>query len=297
MIFLWILLGLVLFVLLSSFAGFFYIIHRNNFTIEQVSETHPLYPDGLAFQQAAKSEWQVTTSDGLQLHAWYLPAEQPTNKTVIMAHGYDGIRDRFFGFSWLFHHLGYNLVMPEMRASTEAQGRWVGFGWLDKEDMKCWIAQTIKKNPEAEIALWGISMGASTIMMLSGDTLPSNVKCFIEDCGYDSVWNEIKHQLHRYHVPAWPILPLMSFWCKIFAGYDWHEASSVTQLAKNTRPLLLIHGQEDNFVPFSMLAKNAAASQGITEVLEVPKAGHTQAYETDIPLYRQTIRKFLENYL
>jgi fermentation-respiration switch protein FrsA (DUF1100 family) len=249
------------------------------------------------FDQIDKAEWQIRTSDGLRLRAWYLPAGFSTNKTVIMATGYNSIRDRFYGISWLFHSLGYNLLMPEMRGSTEAQGKWVGFGWLDKEDFKLWIKQVTDRNPDAEIALWGISMGGATVMMLSGDRLPNNVRCFIEDCGYDSVWNEIKHQLHRYHLPSWPILPLMSFWSRLFAGYNWHEASSVNQLLRNTRPFLFIHGEKDNFVPYSMMAENAAANRGITEVLTVPEANHAKAYETDISGYRQTIQKFLKSYL
>ncbi|MDR2975862.1 MAG: alpha/beta hydrolase [Streptococcaceae bacterium] len=294
---LWIATGLVLFILLVSFFGFYYIVHRNNILSKQVPEKHALYSDVIAFDKQKKAEWQINTEDGLLLRAWYLPATQATDKTVIMATGYNSIRNRFFDIGWLFHSLGYNLLMPEMRGSTEAQGKWVGFGWLDKEDFKLWIAQVIQRNPKTEIALWGISMGGATVMMLSGDELPDNVKCFIEDCGYDSVWNEIKHQLHRFHLPSWPLLPLMSFWCRTIAGYSWQEASSVKQLTRNKRPFLFIHGEKDNFVPYAMLAKNRDASQGITEELTVAAASHAKAYETDISAYRLAIQKFLKNYL
>ena len=52
-------------------------------------------------------------------------------------------------------------------------------GWLDKEDLKCWINLIIEENKDAEIILHGSSMGAATVLMISGDELPANVKSII----------------------------------------------------------------------------------------------------------------------
>ena len=40
------------------------------------------------------------------------------------------------------------------------------------------IQQILKKDPNAEIALFGVSMGGATVMMTSGEDLPSNVKAY-----------------------------------------------------------------------------------------------------------------------
>ena len=40
---------------------------------------------------------------------------------------------------------------------------------------------------DAEIVLHGLSMGAATVLMVSGERLPEQVKAIIEDCGYTSV--------------------------------------------------------------------------------------------------------------
>ena len=44
--------------------------------------------------QQSFEEWNLTSDDGLKSHAYYLPAEVSTDKTVIIAHGYPGIRSR-----------------------------------------------------------------------------------------------------------------------------------------------------------------------------------------------------------
>ena len=62
-------------------------------------------------------------------------------------------------------------------------------GWLDREDILRWIDFILADDPQAEIVVHGISMGAATTMMTAGEDTPENVKVFIEDCGYTSVWD------------------------------------------------------------------------------------------------------------
>lgn len=298
MLIIWVILGLVLFFLLFTLITFFIIERKSFHVIPQVKADHPLYSDGQNFLDAGLHEWEITTQDGLTLQAWYLPAKQPTRKTVIVANGYHSIRDRFAAFGWLFHKLGYNVLAPAYRASAEAQGKYIGFGWLDRDDYLRWIEKILEQNKQAKIAMFGISMGASTAMMVSGEELPEAVKCFIADCGYDTVWNEIVFKAkHDFHLPAFPLVHLLSFWSKIFAGYDYKEASSVKQLKKNTRPILFIHGEKDVFVPTAMVHRNFSATQGEKELLIVPKAGHAVAYETSPKIYQEKVAQFLKRYL
>lgn len=49
--------------------------------------------------------------------------------------------------------------------------------YLDQYDIRYWIDYIVEKAPEAEIVLHGVSMGAATLMMLSGqEDIPDNVK-------------------------------------------------------------------------------------------------------------------------
>ena len=55
-------------------------------------------------------------------------------------------------------------------------------------------------------------------MMVSGEELPDNVKCIIEDCGYTSVWDEFKLQLKEvFGLPSFPLLNAASLVCQIRA--------------------------------------------------------------------------------
>lgn len=214
--------------LFISFISFQIIEHKSRIVAKAVANTHPLWHDGEIFVEKIAAEWSIQTFDQLTLKAWYIPADKSTSKYVIVANGYHSIRERIPGLCYLFHSLGYNVLVPAYRASAESEGKYIGFGWLDRDDYQRWITEIITQNPAAEIALMGISMGGATTMMISGDDLPENVKCFITDCGYDSVWNEIVYNAkHKFHLPAFPLVHLVSFWSKICAGYSYKEASAV----------------------------------------------------------------------
>ena len=63
-----------------------------------------------------------------------------------------------------------------------------------------------KNGPEETITLYGISMGAATVMMTSGEDLPKNVTSIIEDCGYTNVNEELGYQLDQlFGLPAFPL--------------------------------------------------------------------------------------------
>ncbi|EOT32486.1 hypothetical protein I578_01337 [Lactococcus garvieae ATCC 49156] len=297
--FLILVLVLIFLVLMFSLGLFMFIENKNrSIWIQQPQRNDPLYAEWYAFMQAEKEEWYLQTHDNLTLKAWYLPATKPTNKTILLANGYKFVRDRYGAFGWLFHDLGYNVLMPDYRAGAKSPGKFIGFGWLDRKDNLGWIKQIIEKKPESEIAMFGISMGASATMMLSGEDLPEHVKCFIEDCGYDTVWNELAHKAkHDYHLPPFPLIHLLSFWSKLFAGYDWKEASSITQLNKNTKPFLFIHGDQDTFVPMEMVYRNYEATKGPKEIYIAKGGRHVRSYEIDKEKYREAVANFLKTYL
>ena len=98
-------------------------------------------------------------------------------------------------------------------------------------------------------------MGAATAMMISGEeSLPSQVKCIIEDCGYTSVHDEFKYQIKElFHLPSFPILNIGSLECRLFAGFSFEEASALEQVKKTKLPILFIHGDSDTYNPTEMV--------------------------------------------
>lgn len=239
--------------------------------------------------------WQLTSADDLQLSAIYLPAEKDEKKTAIVAHGYMGKAEDMAEYAELYHNLGYNVLVPDARGHGSSEGDYIGFGWDERKDYVKWIQEVLKKtNSDESIVLHGVSMGAATVMMTSGEKLPDNVKAIIEDCGYTSAKDELSYQLKEmFNLPSFPLIPMTSLVTKVRAGYFFGEADAVKQLKKNKTPMLFIHGDKDDFVPFYMLDEVYAATDAPKEKYVVAGAGHAQAMSKDPAKYKETVENFI----
>ena len=166
---------------------------NNNTKIEK---SDPLYAQKMWFQKPPKQVWTMkSATDNLKLDADYIPAAKKTNKSVLIAHGYMNNKDSMGAYAAMFHQLGYNVLIPDARAHGDSQGKYIGYGWPERYDERKWINRLIKENgADSQIVMFGVSMGGATTMMTSGIKLPSQVKAFIEDCGYTSVNAELMHE-------------------------------------------------------------------------------------------------------
>ena len=238
----------------------------------------------------------ITSYDDLRLHAYEVKHENPTDKWAIVVHGYTSEGKLVSAKAKHLYDMGYNVLVPDLRGHGESQGDYIGMGWHDRLDIVKWIENIIKGNPSADIVLHGTSMGAATVLMVSGEELPSNVKAIIADCGYTSAWSEFTHQLDAlFGLKPFPVMQLSNIVTKIKAGYSLKDASALEQVKKSETPILFIHGDEDDFVPYSMMEELYKAAAGEKEKLTINGAGHDDAYLVNPELYWNTINKFLDN--
>lgn len=244
--------------------------------------------------------WEITSFDGLRLVGYFLPAAKTTSKTAILAHGYTSQGKHMASFARFFYErLGYNVLMPDARGHGQSEGDYIGFGWHERKDYLLWIEEVLKKMGEdAQIVLHGISMGGATVLMVSGEELPKQVKVIVEDCGYTSVYDQLAYQLKRmYNLPAFPIVPLTSLVTKLKAGYAFFEASALKQVRKAKLPILFIHGSEDLFVPTEMCYQLYEACPTEKELLIVEGAGHGTAFNTDQQGYEDRVAEFVGRFI
>ncbi|MBO1583405.1 alpha/beta hydrolase [Bacillus sp. XF8] len=240
----------------------------------------------------------IRSFDELKLTGYEYRNEQSSHKWSIVVHGYNGRASEMTKYIRHFYEKGYSVVAPDLRGHGNSQGDYIGMGWHDRKDVTQWIQYILKKDPQAEIALFGISMGGATVMMTSGEELPGNVKVIIEDCGYSSVIDEFTYQLKDlFHLPKFPVMNAANTITKLRAGYDLNEGSAVKQVAKSKTPMLFIHGDADTFVPFEMLDEVYNAAKVEKEKLIVPGAGHGEAEKISSEKYWNTLWDFVERYI
>ncbi|GMA69446.1 alpha/beta hydrolase [Leuconostoc litchii] len=263
------------------------------------AKSNSLYHYEHDFLKRDKQNWTQTTSDHLKLTAWYVPADISTNKTAILAHGWHNNKTTMAIYGELFHELGYNVLIPDNRAHGDSQGNLIGYGWLDRRDYIGWLNQILSKNgQQSDIVMYGMSMGAATVLSTSGEEdLPRQVKAIISDSSYTSVIDEIKHEAgDMYGLPWFPLVNIVSGISKVRAGYAYEEASPLKQVAKNTRPALFIQGGGDTFVPTRMVYPLYKASKGPKQLWITKGSKHVQSFHDYPSAYRDKIKRFLDIY-
>lgn len=232
----------------------------------------------------------ITSSDKLKLHSYKVTNQNNSNKWVIAVHGYTSEGINMSTYAKHYYDNGYNVLIPDLRAHGLSEGNYIGMGWDDRLDIISWINYILNENPNAEIILHGVSMGAATVLMTSGEEIPSNVKAIVADCGYTSVWDEFAYQLDDlFSLPEFPILNVSSMVAKIRAGYFLGEASSLEQVKNSKTPILYIHGDKDDFVPYYMMEELYNATSSEKEMLTIKGAEHAKASEIDPETYWNTV--------
>ena len=222
---------------------------------------------------------------------------QDSNKWVIAVHGYTGTCSQMLSTAMRFYNKGFNVLTPDCRGHGKSEGEYISMGWHDRLDILSWINTLIEKDANCKIILYGLSMGGAAVLMASGEDLPKNVKCIIEDSAYTSVCDEFSYHLKsKYKISSWSMLYLVEFICKLKAGFTFREASTINQVKKCKIPILFIHGELDSLVPTSMAYKLFNEAKCDKELLIVPKAGHGICSSIGNKTYWNKIYNFIEKH-
>ncbi len=238
----------------------------------------------------------VESFDGLKLVGHFYKGTDES-VTVICVHGYRGnYIDEFAGISEIFFKRGYNILMTDDRAHGESEGKYIGYGVLDRYDVVTWADFIAGKYPDTKIILAGCSMGAATVLFASDDkNLPKNVKGIISDSGYDSVAEVMETMLKPvFHIPKFPLLYLAGMWAYLLAHISIFKDKSSEHVKNAVAPICIIVGTEDKFVPKEVALRIYDACKTPKKLLLCENTGHVASYVTHTGEYIDTVNEFID---
>lgn len=251
--------------------------------------------DNVWYLKQPIQEWRITSYDGLTLRASFIPAPHASKRVAILAHGINHAREQMIPYAKLFHDWDYQVLMPDARAQGESEGHRIGLGWPDRLDYVDWVTEVIDElGDDVEIVLMGISMGAATVLATAGEALPPNVKAVVADSGFASVYDISKTILkEQYHLPAFPMMSIADWLAKWLTGSRMSQERIIDQVKQASVPILLIHGESDEVVPFENADALYRAIAHNKERYYVPGAKHIESYATNPARYREVVKEFL----
>ena len=306
---LWILLGILvggfILVFLTSLICFFRVFYSPKRV--PLGEDEYDIPDGAEYEAHRESikawidmsrtlphqNFSITSHDGLTLRGRYYEC-QPGGPIEILFHGYRGNseRDMSGGIERCFA-MGRNALIVDHRAAGKSDGHVITFGICECKDCLKWIDLVIEHFGEnTKIILTGISMGAATVMMALGEDLPKNVVCVLADCGYTSPREIIQKVIRDMKVPVFLLYPFIRLGARWFGRFDLEEASPMEAVKRARVPLILIHGEADDFVPCDMSRRLYEACASQKKFVGIPEAAHGLAFPVNKEAYLRALADF-----
>ncbi len=250
-----------------------------------------------AMEREAYAEARILARDGVPLHGRYYEfcAGAPTH---ILLHGYRGSYQDMCGCFKIAKELGHNVLLVSQRAHGKSGGRVITFGVRERQDCVDWARFIAEKSPAAPIVLWGISMGAATVLMASALDLPREVAGVIADCPYTSPAAIIRTVCRRsLGVSPRLAMPLVRLSAVLYGGFRLGDGDALAAVARARVPMLFIHGTIDALVPCDMSRALAAACTPRATLVTIPAADHGIAYMTDPAAYTCAVKVYLRSIL
>lgn len=129
---------------------------------------------------------------------------------------------RYFGEK--LYDIGYNILLIDLRSHGKSEGKIYSFGYYERIDILSWCNYINENYNDKKIVLFGVSMGATAMMMCMGDSrLPNNVKVLIDDCGFTEAYEQIGYRVKLLHkLPFFPFILIMSVITKIRFGFSFN---------------------------------------------------------------------------
>ena len=251
------------------------------------------YKKGLRtkFDKIDHEVFEMISGRGDALKGYFYDNGAEGKKIAFIIHGYRSDHaDTTSMYYDLYKERGIDVFTCDHTAAGDSEGDYIGFDVFESEDCLRWINFLKKKfGEDIEIILHGFSMGAATVMQMSGKC-PDNVKFIVEDSGYINAKASLDHQVGIMYEP-------LRFINKIFGRYDLNNSDVTKSLSKSRIPVLFVHGKDDKLVPYENGPKLFEMYKGEKDSFFPEKTRHIEAIYTEPEEYGCKIDSFIEKYL
>jgi pimeloyl-ACP methyl ester carboxylesterase len=238
-------------------------------------------------------EVEVLSTDGIRLRSWWVPAEN-SSKAAVLVPGWGGYKfeEHLLQTLPVYHEAGYSLLMLDLRAQGESDGRRRTLGYREVRDVRGALAW-LRRHGYAldQVVLHGWSMGGATALRAAPGT---GVAAVVEEAGYGDLPLLLRGMLPEYVRFARLLEPAILLVGKLFPDFDYQEVvpkREAAMLSAEGVPLFIIHSTDDEVVPYEQ-AKILAASYPGASTWTLEGYRHVEVYEH--PEYAHKLREFLD---
>ncbi len=264
-------------------------------TLEEARTWQSEHYDISWYDGLQKDDYTVKSYDGYELHAERLYNPHPSDRFILISHGYTDNHIGSLKYTKMYLDLGFEVILYDLRGHGENEPTFCTYSARESHDLACLIEDSRKRYPIAKVfGIHGESLGAaSSIACLK---YKPDIDFIVSDCGFSEISSVLQIGLRGMHLPGF-LTHIASLCAKLRYGYSYSEMRPIDSLKDNTVPILFLHGEKDTFI-LPMHSQNMQkATQGYSELHLIRDAGHAQSILFDPDTYRDCVQAFLERIL
>ena len=297
-----IILILLLYILIGFILYFFIIVSGNNLLFSIVDKQiekmlipyKSIHDKAMDFyNKSNKKELHIKSFDNTDLYGTFIENKK-SKYVLILCHGYRSTKERdVYASMSNYYDWGYSILAIDERGCGKSSGKHITFGYKESKDINAWVDYIYKKYKK-EVILGGVSLGASSILMVNN----KHVKLIIEDSGFENAYKQVRYTLLHYSkLPLNIFMPFICLFVRIFAKTKLKKVDVNDNLKNLNIPILFIHGSKDDFVPLKNVYSMYEKYNGPKDILVIDDAPHGMGYLIDEKAYLKKIRDFIDKYM
>lgn len=225
----------------------------------------------------AFEEVRIPTKHGRRLYGWWI-CEDKQAPTIVVVHGWGrNVNNALPYIAGLYGH-GYNFLAFDSRnhghSDKEKHSTLVKFA----EDLSYSIdfLETREVNLAAGVGVIGISIGGAASIYASAHD--SRISAVATVGAFADPVEIMTNQMKERKTPGFLVKWIFKYMESVI-GFRFSDVAPQKHIGKSKARFFLVHGKQDQTIPFSELAKlkdNAVASR--VETLELDDKGHSDCH-------------------
>lgn len=264
-------------------------------TYEESVEYEKMVGNWGSYDSFKKEQFLLSSFDGYELHGLFIRAKKPSDKYVIITHGWTYLKEGTVKYINLYYSLGFNVIVYDNRGHGENKKFPCSMGYRESKDLLCLIDHIEKKYSPKILGLHGESMGSAISLIALKEKPPVNFA--VLDCGYSDLKKLIKEIIRKTARAPLFLYNGMTLMSRLLYGYFIGQVRPIDSMKDNEIPLCFIHGNADDFILCEHSRCLKDACKGYSELHLIEGAGHAMSLDTSREEYYSIVKDFLSKVL